>query len=182
MSDSIISFESVGKMYKIFPSRTDNLLDAVGAARLLHREQRYREFWALREIDLELHAGERLGIIGRNGAGKSTLLKLVTGNFPPSEGRVSVRGEVQALLEIGGGLHPEFTGRENIAAALAYMGLNSHEIKVAGGGHRGVHGARPVPRPAVQDLLAGNAGPAVLRDRDNRPARDLDRGRDPRSR
>src|ERR1700682_908586 len=108
MSDPVISFNGVGKMYKVFPSRTDNLLDALGIAHAIGRDQRYREFWALREIDLELNAGDRLGIIGRNGAGKSTLLKLMTGNFPASEGRVSVRGDVQALLEIGGGLHPEF--------------------------------------------------------------------------
>src|SRR3954452_17072925 len=128
MSDPVISFQGVGKMYKIFPSRVDNLLDALGLAKALGRDARHREFWGLREIDLELGAGDRLGIIGRNGAGKSPLLKLVTGDFPPTEGRVSVRGEVQALLEIGGGLHPEFTGRENIAAALGYMGLNGKEI------------------------------------------------------
>jgi lipopolysaccharide transport system ATP-binding protein len=131
MSNPVISFDGVGKMYKVFPSRMDNLLDALGIAHAIGRDQRYREFWALREIDLELNAGDRLGVIGRNGAGKSTLLKLVTGNFPASEGRVSVRGDVQALLEIGGGLHPEFTGRENIRAALAYMGLSSHKISDA---------------------------------------------------
>jgi lipopolysaccharide transport system ATP-binding protein len=131
MSDPIISFEGVGKMYKIFPTRTDNLLDALGLASALGRQDRYREFWALREIDFQLRAGERLGIIGRNGAGKSTLLKLVTGNFPATEGRVTVKGEVQALLEIGGGLHPEFTGRENIGAALSYMGLSSRQIAEA---------------------------------------------------
>jgi lipopolysaccharide transport system ATP-binding protein len=131
MSEPAVRFEGVGKMYKIFPTRTDNLLDALGLARALKREQRYNEFWALRGIDLTLEAGGRLGIIGRNGAGKSTLLKLVTGNFPPTEGQVSVHGDVQALLEIGGGLHPEFTGRENIAAALSYMGLSQKEIAEA---------------------------------------------------
>jgi lipopolysaccharide transport system ATP-binding protein len=128
MSDPIVRFEDVGKMYKIFPSRVDNLLDALGLARTFRRDERYREFWALRDISLELAPGEKLGIIGRNGAGKSTLLKLVTGNFPPTEGRVEVQGEVQALLEIGGGLHPEFTGRENIRAALGYMGLSNRQI------------------------------------------------------
>jgi ABC-type polysaccharide/polyol phosphate transport system ATPase subunit len=128
MSESLISFSGVGKMYKIFPSRTDNLLDALGLAPILRREPRYREFWALRGIDLELGPGDRLGVIGRNGAGKSTLLKLVTGNFPATEGRVRVGGDVQALLEVGGGLHPEFTGRENIRAALAFMGLTAREI------------------------------------------------------
>lgn len=131
MSDEVVRFEDVGKMYKIFPSRVDNLLDALGLARTFGRDERYREFWALRDISFGLAAGERLGIIGRNGAGKSTLLKLVTGNFPPTEGRVRVRGDVQALLEIGGGLHPEFTGRENIRAALGYMGLSNRQIAEA---------------------------------------------------
>src|SRR5438445_3678179 len=111
MSEIAVRFENVGKMYKIFASRRDHLLDAVGLQRFVDaRGERQRDFWALRGIDFELRCGERLGIIGRNGAGKSTLLKLVTGNVPPSEGSVEITGNVQALLEIGGGLHPEFTG------------------------------------------------------------------------
>jgi lipopolysaccharide transport system ATP-binding protein len=129
MSDVVIRFEDVGKMYKIFPSRRENLLDAIGFRRLFGGSQdRYHEFWALRGIDFELKRGERLGIIGRNGAGKSTLLKLVTQNLPATQGRVEVHGNVQALLEIGGGLHPEFTGRENIHASLSFLGLNRDEI------------------------------------------------------
>jgi lipopolysaccharide transport system ATP-binding protein len=129
MSDVVVRFEGVGKMYKIFPSRRDNLLDAIGFRRLFGSSRdRYHEFWALRGIDLELKRGERLGIIGRNGAGKSTLLKLVTQNLPATEGRVEVHGNVQALLEIGGGLHPEFTGRENVHASLSFLGLNRDEI------------------------------------------------------
>jgi len=132
MSDAVVRFSDVGKMYKIFPSRRDNLLEVLGLRRLLgDRASRYQEFWALRGIDFELRRGERLGIIGRNGAGKSTLLRLVTGNIPPSEGDVAVNGDVQALLEIGGGLHPEFTGRENIRAALGFMGLGPAEIDEA---------------------------------------------------
>ena len=118
MSDAAIRFAGVGKMYKIFSSRSDNLLDALGIRRFLPAGGRYREFWALRGIDFELTPGQRLGIIGRNGAGKSTLLKLVTGNLAADRGFRRTRGDVQALLEIGGGLHPEFTGRENIRAAL----------------------------------------------------------------
>lgn len=131
MSEPVVRFSGVGKMYKVFPTRTDNLLDALGVARVFGRQDRYREFWALRGVDFELGAGERLGIIGRNGAGKSTLLKLVTGNFPQTEGEITVRGDVQAVLEIGGGLHPEFTGRENIHAALGYMGLSARQINEA---------------------------------------------------
>jgi lipopolysaccharide transport system ATP-binding protein len=131
MSDDLaIRFEQVGKMYKVFGSKFDNLLDALSLP-TFRRDGRYREFWALRDIDLELARGARLGIIGRNGAGKTTLLKLVTGNVLPTEGNVTVNGDVQALLEIGGGLHPEFTGRENIRASLGYLGLSRPEIEDA---------------------------------------------------
>lgn len=119
-------------MYKVFGSRRDRLADALGLRRLLPAgRDRYQEFWALRGIGFELARGGRLGIIGRNGAGKSTLLKLVTQNFPPTEGRVEVRGSVQALLEVGSGLHPEFTGRENIQASLGFLGLSRAEIEEA---------------------------------------------------
>ncbi len=114
-------------MYKVFASKLDTALDALNLP-TFGRGGRYREFWALRDISLELPRGGRIGIIGRNGAGKTTLLKLVTGNVSPSEGSVTVNGEVQALLETGGGLHPEFTGRENIRAALGYLGLTRTEI------------------------------------------------------
>jgi lipopolysaccharide transport system ATP-binding protein len=127
-----VRFDNVGKMYKIFSSRAGHVLDILGLDGVLPRRRaRYREFWALRGIDFELGKGERLGIIGRNGAGKTTLLKLVTGNLAATEGDVVVDGDVQALLEIGGGLHPEFTGRENIHAALVHLGLTAAEIKDA---------------------------------------------------
>ena len=132
MSEVAIRFDDVGKMYKIFRSRRDNLLDALGMTQFVLRHPRaHGEFWALRGVSFELGRGERLGIIGRNGAGKSTLLRLVTGNVPASEGKVEVRGDVQALLEIGGGLHPEFTGYENIRASLASMGANRDQIDAA---------------------------------------------------
>jgi lipopolysaccharide transport system ATP-binding protein len=131
MSDDLaVRFDRVGKMYKVFGSKLDTALDALSLPSF-GRDMRYREFWALRDIDLELPRGGRLGIIGRNGAGKTTLLKLVTGNLGPTEGNVTVNGDVQALLEIGGGLHPEFTGRENIRASLAYLGLSRPEIDEA---------------------------------------------------
>jgi lipopolysaccharide transport system ATP-binding protein len=133
MSDALaVRLTGVGKMYKLFKSRADNLLDAVGLAHLVpwHRVE-YREFWALRGIDLELRTGQRIGIIGRNGAGKSTLLKLLTGNLAPTEGSVEVTGQVQALLDAGAGFHPDFTGYENIRAALIYQGLKQREIAEA---------------------------------------------------
>ena len=120
MSEPAIRLAGVGKMYKIFPSRGANLLDALGLPGGGHR---YREFWALRGVDFEVQRGSRLGIIGRNGAGKSTLLKLITGNIVPTEGALEVRGDVQALLEAGAGFHPEFSGEDNIRAALTLQGV-----------------------------------------------------------
>jgi lipopolysaccharide transport system ATP-binding protein len=127
MSETALRLVGVSKMYKIFPSRTANLADALG----LPGRRRFREFWALRGIDLELPQGERLGIVGRNGAGKSTLLKLITGNIVPTEGSVDVSGSVQALLEAGAGFHPEFTGHENIRAALTLQGVPTSAMKDA---------------------------------------------------
>jgi lipopolysaccharide transport system ATP-binding protein len=131
-SDLAIRLDGVGKMYKLFSSRSDNLLDALGLGRALpwHRVA-YKELWALRGVGLQLGRGERMGIIGRNGAGKSTLLKLITGNLAPTEGTVDVNGQVQALLEAGAGFHPDFTGYENIRAALLYQGLRESEIAEA---------------------------------------------------
>ncbi len=131
-NDIAIHLSNVGKMYRIFSSRTDNLLDALGLSKLMPwRPVSYREFWAVRGIDIELEVGRRIGIIGRNGAGKTTLLKLICGNLPQTEGGIKVQGTIQALLSIGAGFHPEFTGYENIRASLIYQGMSNHEIEAS---------------------------------------------------
>lgn len=131
-AEVVIRLSNVGKMYKMFASRRDNFVDTVGLGRVLPwLRVGFREFWALREINLELERGRRIGIIGRNGAGKSTLLKLITGNLDPTVGRVEVTGQVQALLDAGAGFHPEFTGRENVHASLTYRGLTREQIDEA---------------------------------------------------
>jgi len=88
----------------------------------------YREFWALRDLGLEVAPGEVLGIVGRNGAGKSTLLQLVCGTLTPSSGSIRTRGRVAALLELGAGFNPEFSGRENVYMAASILGLTGAQI------------------------------------------------------
>ena len=126
MSEPAVRLANVGKAYKVFPSPFGILLDAIGLKRLT----RYREFWAVRGFDLELARGQRIGLIGRNGAGKSTVLKLVTQNVHPTEGTVEVEGEVHALFEASGGLHPEFTGYENIRGSLEGMTAERDGLQV----------------------------------------------------
>lgn len=121
----VISFEHVSKVYKLFGSRQQQVMDGIGLSRFLPASKRpkFGEFHALRAVSFSIKSGERVGIIGRNGAGKTTLLRLITQNFAPTRGRVKIDGSVQALMQLGLGFHPEFTGRENIVASLNYNGL-----------------------------------------------------------
>lgn len=124
--ETVINIENLGKMYKLYKNPKDKILDAFGFNKF--KKNYYKEFWALRGINLIIKKGERIGFIGHNGAGKSTLLKIITGNILPTEGTVTVKGKIQALLEMGTGFHPEFTGRQNIRASLVYQGLSSEKI------------------------------------------------------
>lgn len=129
MSDTAIVVDGVSKMYRLYAKETDRVFDLLGV-RLPWWCPAYQEFWALRDIHLRAIRGERLGIIGRNGAGKSTLLKIVAGTLTPSEGTIALRGSVQALMELGTGFHPDFTGRENVLAALAYQGVTGRAAEL----------------------------------------------------
>jgi lipopolysaccharide transport system ATP-binding protein len=129
-SKIIINIKNLSKMYKLYHRPGDKVLDAFGINHwLFWRKNYYQEFWSLRDINLTVNRGERLGIIGRNGAGKSTLLKIIAGNIAPTEGSVEVGGNIQALMELGTGFHPEFTGFQNIRASLAYQGFTSSQIE-----------------------------------------------------
>jgi lipopolysaccharide transport system ATP-binding protein len=128
MSEPAIALAALGKCYPLYNRPTDRILDAFALLPFFPwREKSVRAFWALRGMTLSIRKGERVGLIGRNGAGKSTLLKLVCGIVQPTEGSLVVNGSIQALMEIGTAFHPEFTGRENIRASLAYQGYSSHE-------------------------------------------------------
>ena len=123
-----ISFRGVNKIYRLYSDLLDQSLNALGLTKIAWwRKPSFQEFYALKDIDLEVQTGERIGIVGRNGAGKTTMLKLVTGNFGPTSGTVEINGKVQALMQTGLGFHQEFTGMENIRSALLYNGLSGKE-------------------------------------------------------
>lgn len=123
-----VRIRDLSKMYKTYHTKNDKVLDLLNI-RNPFKKNNYEEFWALRDINIEIRKGQKIGIIGRNGAGKSTLLKIITGNVKPNTGSMEVNGKVSALLELGTGFHPEFTGRENIFASLAYLGVTRKEAE-----------------------------------------------------
>jgi lipopolysaccharide transport system ATP-binding protein len=119
-----IEARDLGKCYSLYQRPADRLKQL-----LWGRWRRYyREFWALQGIDLAIRPGEVVGVVGRNGAGKSTLLQMVCGTLPPTTGELHVRGRVAALLELGAGFSPDFTGIENIYINAAILGLKRHEV------------------------------------------------------
>lgn len=124
-SDIVISVENVSKMYQIYSKPSDRMLQMILGS---HR-QLYKEFWALNDISFEVRRGETIGVIGRNGSGKSTLLQILAGTLTPTSGRVAINGHVTALLELGAGFNPEFTGRENIFLNAAILGLSQEVVE-----------------------------------------------------
>jgi len=125
--DLAIRAQNLGKCYQLYAKPHHRLLQSLFRG----RRQFFQEFWALRDISLELHRGESLGVLGRNGAGKSTLLQLLSGVLPPTTGSLEVKGRVAALLELGSGFNPEFTGRENAYLNGTILGLTKEEMDAA---------------------------------------------------
>lgn len=124
-SEKALSVHGLSKCYHIYDRPQDRLKQAFS----LSRRTYYREFWALRDVDLTLLKGETLGVIGRNGSGKSTLLQLICGTLTPTSGDIRVEGRLAALLELGAGFNPEFSGRENVQLNAALHGLTPAEIE-----------------------------------------------------
>ncbi|TFI41194.1 ABC transporter ATP-binding protein [Diaphorobacter sp. DS2] len=119
-----IRAQGLGKTYRLYDKPHHRLLQSLWRG----RKNYFREFAALSDVSFELARGQTLGIIGRNGAGKSTLLQIICGTLTPSAGQVQVNGRIAALLELGTGFNPEFTGRENIVINAAILGLSQREI------------------------------------------------------
>jgi ABC-type polysaccharide/polyol phosphate transport system ATPase subunit len=119
----LVLVQNVSKLYRLYRRPADRLRELLPRAR-----PRHTDFWALRDIGFELQKGETLGLVGPNGCGKSTLLQIVCGILQPTSGRVVTRGRIAALLELGTGFNPEFTGRENVYLNGEIMGLSRAEI------------------------------------------------------
>lgn len=124
MSEIAVSLENVFKCFKRYAHPVDRLKDL-----LLPNQSRADKFWALQNINLEIPRGETWGIVGRNGSGKSTLLQILVGTLTPTGGKVNVAGRVSALLELGSGFNPEFTGRQNVFFNGKILGLSRREIE-----------------------------------------------------
>lgn len=123
----VIVCDKVGVRFNMTEQKVDNLKEYV--IRLLKKQLRYREFWALRDVTFHVRKGERVGILGLNGAGKSTLLKCIAGVLKPNEGSVTVTGNIVPLLELGAGFDKDYTGAENIYLYGSMLGYSRSFIK-----------------------------------------------------
>lgn len=123
--NTVISVNNLGKTYKLYAKKSDRLREAVS----ISHKQYHQDFHALQDINFEVYRGETLGIIGTNGSGKSTLLKILTGVVTPSSGEYSIHGRISALLELGAGFNPEYTGLENIDLSNTMLGCSGEEAQ-----------------------------------------------------
>ncbi|CAH0196722.1 ABC transporter ATP-binding protein [Stenotrophomonas lactitubi] len=124
-NDVVIDVQGVGKSYHMYERPSHRLLQALAGK----RKSFYKDFWALRGVSFSIRRGQTVGIVGRNGSGKSTLLQMIAGTLNPTEGHITVKGRVAALLELGSGFNPEFTGRENVYLNATILGLTRPQIE-----------------------------------------------------
>lgn len=122
----VLKVEDVSMKFNLSAEKVNDLKDYI--IKFLKRQLRYQEFWALRNVSFELEEGERLGILGFNGAGKSTLLKVIAGVLKPTEGKVTKKGTIVPLLELGAGFDKQYTGAENIYLYGAVLGYSKEFI------------------------------------------------------
>jgi lipopolysaccharide transport system ATP-binding protein len=122
--DVAISVRDVGKRYDIYARNMDRVKHLLSGGRKAYA----RPFWALRNVSMEVRRGEAAGIVGRNGSGKSTLMQIIAGTLAPTEGEVRIRGRISALLELGSGFNPQFTGRENVYLSGSILGLSRRDM------------------------------------------------------
>jgi len=122
--DIALRVQNVSKCFEMYAKPVHRLLQTL----TMGKKTFYKEFWALKDINFEVKRGECVGIIGRNGAGKSTLLQIIAGTLQPTTGSVEIKGRVAALLELGSGFNPEFTGRDNVYMNATILGLTKAEI------------------------------------------------------
>lgn len=127
MDDTVLKVDHVGMKFNLSEVKVDNLKEYV--IKVVKKEMRYQEFWALRDINFNLKKGDRLGILGLNGAGKSTLLKVIAGVLKPTEGNVNTKGKIVPLLELGAGFDKDYTGAENIYLYGAMLGYSKEFIR-----------------------------------------------------
>lgn len=125
VAETVIEVKGVGKSYHMYERPSHRLWQALAGK----RKSFYRDFWALRDVSFSIRRGQTVGIVGRNGSGKSTLLQMIAGTLNPTEGSIAVKGRVAALLELGSGFNPEFTGRENIYLNATILGLSRAQIE-----------------------------------------------------
>lgn len=124
-AEIVIEVQGVGKAYHMYERPSHRLWQALAGK----RKSFYKDFWALRGVSFSIRRGQTVGIVGRNGSGKSTLLQMIAGTLNPTEGHISVKGRVAALLELGSGFNPEFTGRENVYLNATILGLRRDQIE-----------------------------------------------------